>query len=95
MALRATLDLRASATSPDSDTGRLEPALHDAQRPNRSTPRPRSIASTGWDQADLVNRNFTATEPNQLRITDITEHPTGSVCRFMLLSAPRGIRRCP
>ena len=34
MALRATLDLRASATSPDSDTGRSEPALHDAQRPN-------------------------------------------------------------
>ena len=30
MALRATLDLRASATSPDSDTGRSEPALHDA-----------------------------------------------------------------
>ena len=27
--------------------------------------------------ADLVNRDFTATEPNRLWITDITEHPTG------------------
>lgn len=27
--------------------------------------------------ADLVNRNFTATEPNRLWITDITEHATG------------------
>jgi len=26
--------------------------------------------------ADLVNRNFTVTEPNRLWITDITEHPT-------------------
>ena len=26
--------------------------------------------------ADLVNRNFTADEPNRLWITDITEHPT-------------------
>lgn len=27
--------------------------------------------------SDLVNRNFTVTEPNRLWITDITEHPTG------------------
>ena len=27
--------------------------------------------------ADLVNRDFTASEPNRLWITDITEHPTG------------------
>ena len=27
--------------------------------------------------ADLVNRDFTVTEPNRLWITDITEHPTG------------------
>lgn len=26
--------------------------------------------------SDLVNRNFTATEPNRLWVTDITEHPT-------------------
>ena len=26
--------------------------------------------------SDLVNRNFTATAPNQLWVTDITEHPT-------------------
>jgi putative transposase len=26
--------------------------------------------------ADLVNRNFTVTEPNRLWVTDITEHPT-------------------
>ena len=26
---------------------------------------------------DLVNRDFTAEEPNQLWLTDITEHPTG------------------
>ena len=26
---------------------------------------------------DLVRRNFTATEPNRLWLTDITEHPTG------------------
>ena len=26
--------------------------------------------------SDLVNRNFTVTEPNRLWVTDITEHPT-------------------
>ena len=26
--------------------------------------------------SDLVNRNFTVTEPNRLGVTDITEHPT-------------------
>jgi len=26
--------------------------------------------------SDLVNRDFTATGPNQLWVTDITEHPT-------------------
>jgi transposase InsO family protein len=26
--------------------------------------------------ADLVDRNFARTEPNQLWVTDITEHPT-------------------
>jgi len=26
--------------------------------------------------ADLINRNFTATKPNQLWVTDITKHPT-------------------
>lgn len=31
----------------------------------------------GQPSADLVHRDFTATEPNRLGITDITEHPTG------------------
>ena len=26
--------------------------------------------------SELVNRNFTVTEPNRLWVTDITEHPT-------------------
>lgn len=32
---------------------------------------------SGKPSSDLVNRNFTAGEPNRLWITDITEHPTG------------------
>jgi putative transposase len=30
----------------------------------------------GAPSSDLVNRNFTVTEPNRLWVTDITEHPT-------------------
>lgn len=30
----------------------------------------------GQPATDLVNRQFTVTEPNRLWITDITEHPT-------------------
>ena len=37
--------------------------------------------------SDLVNRNFTADQPNQLWVTDITEHPTreGTVYAYVVL----------
>jgi transposase InsO family protein len=44
--------------------------------------------------ADLVDRNFTRTEPNQLWVTDITEHPTreGKVyCAVVLDSFSRRV----
>jgi putative transposase len=44
--------------------------------------------------ADLVDRNFTRTEPNQLWVTDITEHPTreGKVyCAVVLDSCSRRV----
>lgn len=41
--------------------------------PNRRRPRPRHDTPTA---VDLVDRNFARTSPNQLWVTDITEHPT-------------------
>jgi alkanesulfonate monooxygenase len=52
MALRATLDLRASATSPDSDTGRSEPALHDAQRPDQDRLLRPVVIKESWVEGD-------------------------------------------
>jgi len=42
--------------------------------PKRGTGRRNLIAVR--TVSDLVNRDFTATGPNQLWVTDITEHPT-------------------
>jgi len=48
--------------------------LHLHGLPKRRTVRGNLIAVR--TVSDLVNRDFTATEPNQLWVTDITEHPT-------------------
>ncbi|MCA2277184.1 transposase [Mycobacterium intracellulare] len=40
--------------------------------------------------ADLVNRQFTATQPNQLWCTDITEHPPW----ILLVVATRAVYAC-
>jgi putative transposase len=39
--------------------------------------RPKSVRSGPAVHEDLVQREFTAQRPNQLWLTDITEHPTG------------------
>jgi putative transposase len=43
--------------------------------------------------ADLVDRSFARTEPNQLWVTDITEHPTreGLYCAVVLDSSSRRV----
>ncbi len=48
--------------------------LHLPGLPKRRTGRRNLIAIR--TVSDLVNRDFTATGPNQLWVTDITEHPT-------------------
>ncbi|QFZ17755.1 DDE-type integrase/transposase/recombinase [Saccharothrix syringae] len=52
--------------------------------PNRRRPRPKHDTPTS---ADLVDRDFARAAPNQLRVTDITEHPTreGKVYRAVVL----------
>jgi putative transposase len=49
-----------------------EHGLHGPPRPGRRLPNLIRVAAP----ADLVNRHFTATGPNELWRTDITEHPT-------------------
>ena len=48
-----------------------EPGLYGLPRPGRRLPNLIRVNTP----ADLVNRQFTATRPNELWCTDITEHP--------------------
>ncbi|GAB5004569.1 hypothetical protein MAHJHV63_25370 [Mycobacterium avium subsp. hominissuis] len=48
-----------------------EPGLHGLPHPPRRIPNLIRVNTP----ADLVNRQFTATRPNELWCTDITEHP--------------------
>ena len=76
--LRRQADARRADTGP-GHRGRPQRG-RDAHAPSRyqgtpgnRRPRPRHQTPTSHD---LVHRNFTRPEPNQLWVTDITEHPT-------------------